>query len=230
MKSSNLKKYCASVVGAAALATAPLPASALDILGFTTANDFNCAINPACALSRGGVSDGLLIVLGGNVIDSIIAFENEEANNFYYFDPASVPFDPATTNTPTFLVKPDGTFSDLFGALTLGTLPTALGFISDPFAGLTGVVIPTGLVETPGVPFGLVMEPGTVPTIFYDATPYLHPDFRAAGITALFFSDYDIEVPEIDAVAGTGALTLLAGSLAVAAERRKRAGKTAGAR
>lgn len=222
------KKYYASVVGAGVLAMAPLPASALDVLGFSTANDLVCAFDPACALPRGGVSDGLFLLLGGNVVDAIIAFGNEEADNFYYFNPISVPFDPASTGAPTFLAKPDGTFSDVFGALTLGNLPTALGFISDPFAGLSGAVFPGATVETPGVSFGLVMEPGSVNTIPYDATAYLDPGMRNAGYAAFFYSSFDLSspahAPEIDAAAGAGALTLLVGSLAVMAERSRRTG------
>lgn len=234
MKFENIRKYCAAVIGGTALALASAPSNALDFRGFTDSSlitfgltDTECAFDPACSLSRGGVSDLMLLYFGGGApIAALVAFAAEKADNIYYFDPSTVV--PDTTTPPTYLAGPDGTFSDFFGNLaSIGVPLSALGFISDPFSGLSGVVFPGALIEAPGaLPFpGLVMEPSSVPTIPYDATPYLAPVLRDAGFSAVFYSNVD--VPEIDATTGTGALTLLAGGLALLADRRKRSGKNA---
>jgi hypothetical protein len=211
MKFENLRKYCAAVIGATALSLTSVPAKALDFKGLSGPGDYACAFNPACSLARGGVSD-LMIVLdvSGNVFDALVAFGSEEADNIYYFDPALVPPDP--TAPLTFLAEPGGTFSDVFGDVTLqvGFPFSTLGFISDPFTGLSGQVFPGAITETPGalIP-GLVMEPGSVPTIAYSATPYLAPALRAAGFSAVFFSDVDVPEPDTLSLLGIGILGLL---------------------
>lgn len=240
MKSENTT-CSAAALGAAALTLVSLPATALDLNGFTNSSlgtfgltDIQCAFTPACSLSRGGVSD-LMMVLDpiGVLVEAIVAFGNEEADNLYFFDPSVLPGNLALVNNPTFLTEgngvdaPIGTFSDLVGSFDLGGI-AALGFVSDPYSALDGQIIPGGIMETPGVFPDLVMEPGTIPTILYDASPYLDPNLSQQHYSAFFLSNVD--VPEFDATSGTGALLLLAGTLAVLADRRKPSGKNTGHR
>jgi hypothetical protein len=193
VKIEILKKQGFSVVGAALLALASLPASALDTGGFTTPTDGACALDPACALPRGGVSDVMTVYdpLGG-ILEQIFAFGHEEAGNLYYM---GVPIDSGTSDAYTTLLEPDGSWSDAFGIADSGGGALALGFISDPnfppppLPGLT-------FTETLGGPVPWILEPGSIGlTIEYDATPYLHPGLRASGFRATFRSDVDVPEP-----------------------------------
>lgn len=202
MKTLSLKKILVVLIAAAIFGLAPLSASALDIRGYSDdATDLTCALDPACALPRGGVSGGMLVFLNNSLTYATLAFGNEEAENIYYL-PQIFGTDPSA-NTLTYLTEADGTFSDLFGVIDFGIGPV-LGFISSPNSTFDGNIIPGGIQKTVGPSLGLVMELGSVPTILYDATQYLHPDFRALGVTAVFFSNNAVPEPGVLALLGLG--------------------------
>lgn len=143
-----------------------------------------------------------MLVFNNNVLAyAALAFGSEEAENIYYL-PQDFAIDPSA-DTLTYLTEADGTFSDLFGVIDFGTGPV-LGFISSPNATFDGQIIPGGIQKTIGPSLGLFMAPGSVPTILYDATQYLHPDFRDLGITAAFFSNNTVPEPGVLALLGIG--------------------------
>jgi hypothetical protein len=79
MKISKITKHWPVLLSLALVALAPLPANALDINGFTTPTDAACAANPACAISRGGLSDVMTVYNpNGSIFQQIFAFGNEE--------------------------------------------------------------------------------------------------------------------------------------------------------
>jgi hypothetical protein len=202
VKTLNLKKSLVVLIAATIFGLAPLSASALDIQGYSDdATDLACALNPACALPRGGVSEGILVLHNNSLAYATLAFGNEEAENIYYL-PQIFGIDPSA-NTLTYLTEADGTFSDLFGVIDFGIGPV-LGFISSPNSFFDGNIIPGGIQKTSGPSLGLVMTPGSVPTILYDATQYLDPTLRALGVTALFFSNNAVPEPGVPALLGLG--------------------------
>jgi len=183
-----LKPFLVMVVGVAVPALTAAPALALDIHNMSTDNDGSCAIDPNCAVPRGGVSDVMTVYKDHAVFARIFAFGKEEAGNLYYFDPALVKANSVMGSTT--LKDSGGEFSDLFGAGTIGGIPD-LVFESD---GEDGVLLGDprqALAETPGAnPNHWILEPGSLYlTIEYDATRYLDPTIVAAGYTATFQSD-----------------------------------------
>lgn len=174
------------------------PAMALDMQGFSTPGDEACALNAACSLARGGVSD-VMTVYGPNgaVVDRIFAFANEEALNLYYFDPALIAANAAQFGNYTQILENTGSavLSDVYGVADIGSFANplfVLGFASDepiPFPPIPGL---TTYIEIPGPGVPWVLEPREHMTIQYDATLYLDPALQAAGFTATFQTD----VPE----------------------------------
>lgn len=199
MKIETLKKQGLSMVGAAILTFASLPASALDILGFTTPTDGACALDPVCALPRGGVSDVMTVYdPQGGIVDQIFAFGHEETNNTYYFDPAVVPIDPSQAGNFVFLTE-GGTqeISDQIGLIDIQV--HLLAFVSDGDISL-GPLPPLGpgdivLPEILGGPAPWVLVPGSRLTIEYDVSRYLAPALQTAGFRATFRSDVDVPEP-----------------------------------
>lgn len=185
------------------------PAQALDMKGYSTANDAACWLDPICSKPRGGSSD-VMTVYGPDesICQQIFAFGNEEANNSYNFDPNLVPVDPNQFGNYTTLLEPDvATRSeiDTFGVYSpSGMLPPssalALAFISDPYQPRPQPHALT-FVETPGapnpVPEGTDSAYLTVPN---NATQYLSSAMQEQRYTATFRSD----VPEPTSVVLVG--------------------------
>jgi hypothetical protein len=210
-------KTSIKILWALALPLSSSVASATDIGGFSTPNDAVCAIEAACSLARGGVSDVMTVYApDGSVFERIFAFGNEEQNNLYYFN--DIPT--VVQQWGYFAQLVDGTnsyASDAFGVadLTLFSLGYKLGFQSggeifhypitpniDTFPKILG-----------GNPNHWVLEPGAFSlTIEYDATAYLDLAWQSEGYTATFQSD--VSEPTTLALLGIGALATL--------QRRKR--------
>lgn len=101
---SNYKHPLYLALSLALTALTPLSAHALDLNGYTTPNDAACWTDPSCSLPRGGDSDVMTVYNpNGTIFQQIFAFGNEELNNIYYFDPASVPVDPSQFGNYTSL-------------------------------------------------------------------------------------------------------------------------------
>ncbi|MDD5298597.1 MAG: PEP-CTERM sorting domain-containing protein [Rhodocyclaceae bacterium] len=208
----KLSKIAAALaVSAAALSSTS--AMALDMNGKTTSTDAACAMDPVCALARGGVSDVMTVYRADHTVyDRIFAFGNEEAGNLYYFDPLSVSVNDSQLGNYRTLLEPDGvTWSDTYGVIGVpGVSGNVLAFISD----LNSYPpIQNASVEVAGyAPW--VLEPGERAfTIEYDATMFLSDAMRQDGFTATFQSD----VPEPASMALLG----LAGLAGAFARRRK---------
>lgn len=209
---SNYKHPLYLAISLALTALTPLSAHALDLHGYTTANDAACWTDPSCSLPRGGDSDVMTVYNpNGTIFQQIFAFGNEELNNIYYFDPASVPVDSSQFGNYTSLYEANGDYSDTFGIATLGGNLVVLAFSSDPQSTLypnAGI----SFIETAGA-VNPVPENDPYLTTPYNATFYLSPDMQAAGYTATFQSD----VPE-----ASDLLLLSAGLLGLGIMRRRR--------
>jgi hypothetical protein len=197
--------------GAVAIALASLSASALDIKGFSTPGDAACAVDPACALPRGGVSDIMTVYdPEGSVVGQIFAFGNEEADNLYYFG-SNIQVDAGQFGLYTTVLENTGEVSDTFGVADLaiadiqGLEGLALAFISDPNTfpdPIDGLTFSEILDPTPN-PY--VWEPGGNWSIEYDATRYLSPELRREGFTVGFRTDVEVPEPASLALLGIGA-------------------------
>jgi hypothetical protein len=196
------------------------PISGLDTNGFVRPDDAACWFTFSCSASRGGDSDVLTVYdPTGAIYAQVFAFGNEEANNTYYFDPATVPIDTTQFGKYTTLLEPDGvTWSDTFGIDSVGGRE-ALAFISDPETNS-----PTPLSGRTFIEHQQIINPGPEDadskflTIPYDATRYLSPTFQSLGYRADFRSDVP-PVPE------PATLSLLALGLVGVAQRHRKNGR-----
>ncbi|WP_013320351.1 PEP-CTERM sorting domain-containing protein [Gloeothece verrucosa] len=181
--------------------------------------DVECALDKACSLSRGGVSDLVNVYLNGVLNQRFIIFGNDEGQPFVVpgvGDP-SIPINyPGTPFTLTVLTE-QGTgtgsnaiVSDVFGIIhndensaslfAWSDLEDNFGTVGDLLnVGFTGPIFE----EKPlGNPYGYFLEPGSsVFTIEYDLTQYLHPNLVAAGYKVTYQSD---AVPEPFTILGVG--------------------------